>query len=106
MIVCVVLMRIADHVTRRDSKVQAKQAGEKLAAGPNGFKMVLSDRYLTLMAALVVLLNVVNTSGEYLFGRYVVEAANATYGSGPEGAIGTAALHRRDLRQLLHAIST
>ena len=27
-----------------------------------------------------------NTSGEYLFGRYVVETANATYGSGPEAA--------------------
>jgi len=33
-----------------------------------------------------VILNVVNTSGEYLFGRYVVEMANATHGSGPEGA--------------------
>ena len=31
--------------------------------------------------ALTVMLNVVNTSGEYLFGRYVVEQANAVYGS-------------------------
>jgi len=29
-------------------------------------------------------LNVVNTSGEYLFGRYVVSAAAATFGTGPE----------------------
>jgi AAA family ATP:ADP antiporter len=34
------------------------------------------------MALLVLFLNVVNTSGEYLFGRYVVEAANAAAGSG------------------------
>jgi AAA family ATP:ADP antiporter len=39
-----------------------------------------------LIAALVVLLNVVNTSGEYLFGRYVVEQANALHGTGPEFA--------------------
>jgi AAA family ATP:ADP antiporter len=32
-----------------------------------------------LIAALTVLLNVVNTSGEYLFGRYVVEQANALH---------------------------
>jgi AAA family ATP:ADP antiporter len=31
-------------------------------------------------------LNIVNTSGEYLFGRYVVDMANATYGTGPEAA--------------------
>ena len=37
-----------------------------------------------LIAALTILLNIVNTSGEYLFGRYVVETAHATYGSGPE----------------------
>ena len=44
--------------------------------------MILSDRYLMLIAALTVLLNVVNTSGEYLFGRYVVESANELFGSG------------------------
>ena len=44
--------------------------------------MILSDRYLMLIAVLTVLLNVVNTSGEYLFGRYVVDTAKAMYGDG------------------------
>jgi AAA family ATP:ADP antiporter len=79
--VCVLLARIADRVTARGEKAE-QQAKEKLPEGPSGFKMVLSDRYLTLMALLVLALNVVNTSGEYMFGRYVVEAATATYGSG------------------------
>jgi AAA family ATP:ADP antiporter len=35
-----------------------------------------------LIALLTVVLNVVNTSGEYLFGRYVVDAANARF-AGP-----------------------
>ena len=38
--------------------------------------MIFADRYLLLIALLTVLLNIVNTSGEYLFGRYVVEAAD------------------------------
>jgi len=84
LVICVVLMRIADAVTRRESKEQSKVAGQKLAPGPSGFSMILSNRYLTLIAALVVLLNVVNTCGEYLFGRYVVETANATFGSAPD----------------------
>ena len=37
--------------------------------------MIFADRYLMLIALLAVLLNVVNTTGEYLFGRYVVETA-------------------------------
>ena len=83
---CVVLARIVDRTTRRGATTaQAKQADEKLQGGPNGFAMIASDRYLMLIAALVVVLNVVNTSGEYLFGRYVVATAEATYGAGPEG---------------------
>ena len=42
--------------------------------------------YLALIGALVLVLNVVNTSGEYLFGRYIVSAATSLYGSGPESA--------------------
>ena len=55
-----------------------------LGGTQSGFAMIFSDRYLMLIAILTVLLNIVNTSGEYLFGRYVVETANARFGSGPE----------------------
>jgi AAA family ATP:ADP antiporter len=82
LVVCVVLARVANGAAmRREKSVQP--ADEKLKEGPSGFSMVLSDRYLTLMALLVLLLNVVNTSGEYLFGRYVVQAAESTFGTGP-----------------------
>jgi AAA family ATP:ADP antiporter len=40
-----------------------------------GFTLVLKDRYLLLIAFLLLLLNVVNTNGEYILGRMV--AANA-----------------------------
>src|SRR5581483_1754217 len=43
-----------------------------------GFQLLFRDRYLLLIAALVVLLNVVNSSGEFLLGKLVVtEAARA-----------------------------
>ena len=84
--ICVLLSRVVDRVTRREARGESVRADEKLATGPSGFSMILSDRYLTLIAVLTVLLNVVNTSGEYLFGRYVVETANATFGTGPETA--------------------
>ena len=43
-------------------------APEKLASG-GGFGLVLGNRYLRLIAALVILLNVVNTTGEYLVAK-------------------------------------
>ena len=42
-----------------------------------GFALVFRNRYLTLIAALLVLLNLVNTTGEYLLSTYASERANA-----------------------------
>jgi AAA family ATP:ADP antiporter len=84
LVVCVVLARIIDRVARRNTPRQASQADRRLAPGPSGFRMILADRYLMLIATLVVLLNVVSTSGEYLFGRYVVDEAAVRF-AGPEG---------------------
>ncbi len=84
--VCVLLARIVNRVTVRSEK-EKHSADEKLKEKPSGFAMIFSDRYLMLMALLVLFLNVVNSSGEYLFGRYVVNAANAAYGSGVDGEV-------------------
>ena len=84
LVLCVVLIRIADRMVQRGTPKLSARADQKLAEGPSGFRMILSDRYVLLIAALVVLLNVVNTSGEYLFGRYVVNNANTLYGTGAE----------------------
>jgi AAA family ATP:ADP antiporter len=43
----------------------------------NGFALVLRSRYLGLIALLLVLLNLVNTLGEYILGAEVVAAAQA-----------------------------
>jgi AAA family ATP:ADP antiporter len=59
--------------TRRASSAQVQTA----LAGPSGFALVFKSRYLSLIALLIVLLNVVNTTGEYLIARLVQQHATA-----------------------------
>jgi ATP:ADP antiporter, AAA family len=85
LVACVVLARLIARVTAKPpSASAAAPAPEEPLGDQNGFAMVFKDRYLLLIAILTLLLNVVNTTGEYLFGRYVVETAYAMHGSGPE----------------------
>ena len=79
LLVCAFLSRLVNRVTVRDATAKATPADDKPLGKGNGFAMIFSDRYLLLIALLAVLLNVVNTMGEYLFGRYVVETAMATH---------------------------
>jgi AAA family ATP:ADP antiporter len=68
---------------------QAAKAQEPLA-GPGGFTLLLRNPYLLLLAALLLILNVVNTTGEYLVGRTVLEtaAARATTPEAKEAIVG------------------
>ena len=90
LVVCAFLARLVYHL-RPHTEVSRAAAADKPLGREGGFSLIFADRYLTLIACLTVLLNIVNTSGEYLFGRYVVETAIATHGAGPEGAAARAA---------------
>jgi AAA family ATP:ADP antiporter len=68
-----VLYRVA---ARRSRGGEAPPAQAPIAGG-NGFALVLKSRYLTLIAALLVLLNLVNTVGEFILARAVVATADA-----------------------------
>jgi AAA family ATP:ADP antiporter len=86
LIACALLSTLVDRITARtESKAQAAEGGRPLGK-EGGFELIRKDRYLMLIAVLTVLLNVVNTSGEYLFGRYVVEQSLVEFGTGPETA--------------------
>jgi AAA family ATP:ADP antiporter len=78
-----VLNRMASGAPARGQKVAA--VAEQPLGKEGGFELIRKDRYLMLIALLTVLLNVVNTSGEYLFGRYVVDQANLLH-AGNEAA--------------------
>jgi AAA family ATP:ADP antiporter len=83
LVVCVLLARIIDRYARRNAPARdAGRVDEPLGEGKSAFGLLFSNRYLMLIAALVLLLNVVNTTGEYLFGKYVVQNAVAQFGSG------------------------
>ena len=88
------MAQLVDRLTTREASPAAAVDADKPVGGPGGFTLIRQDRYLMLIAALMVFVNLVNTSGEYLFGRYVVEQANALYGTGADAAAATGALRR------------
>jgi AAA family ATP:ADP antiporter len=57
-----------------------------------GFQLVLSQRYLLYIAMLVMVLNIVNTVGEFILGKLVVEQTAAAVAAGTAGGLDQAAL--------------
>ena len=70
---------------------QAEAApGESAGApmrGRSGFALVFADRYLLLIAGLMVLYNLVNTNGEYILGHTVVSLYTAQHGAAATGGL-------------------
>jgi ATP:ADP antiporter, AAA family len=70
-------------VRRVDAKKENKPVkAEKPLNGKGGFGLVLSNRYLMLIALMVLTLNLVNSLGEYVLGQMVVEDAKAAVAAG------------------------
>jgi len=75
-------------VVNRDTartKVSAAAGGTTQATlgRSDGFSLVFANRYILLIAVLLVVLNVVNTVGEYLLSHLVVEHASALAAADP-----------------------
>jgi len=75
---------ITNVIDRRETDRRAARATAPAAAaaakpaktsGTNGFRMVFQTKYLLLMALMLMLLNWVNTTGEYILGSIVKEQA-------------------------------
>ena len=62
----------------------AKPVMKKTGAG-NAFAMVFRTRYLLLIAAMLMLLNWVNTTGEYILGSIVARSADAAAATSGQG---------------------
>jgi AAA family ATP:ADP antiporter len=64
----------------RGSSAVREAAAEPL--GPEGgFELIARDRYLMWIAVLIVLLNVVNTTGQYILNRLIISEAVARFGT-------------------------
>lgn len=74
----VLLLHLALYrvVAARMAAKAGRPAAEPIKAG-NGFALVLKSPYLRLVALLLVILNIVNTVGEYILGQAVVAHADA-----------------------------
>jgi AAA family ATP:ADP antiporter len=87
-----VLHLLLYRVVSRRVASGAAPAREPMKPG-NGFALVLKSHYLRLIALFLVLLNIVNTVGEYILGQAVVSTSNAQLASNPgfnkEAFIGT-----------------
>ncbi len=68
-------------VNRRETLGAAARPSALVGSG--GFALVFRSRYLMLMALVLVILNIVNTTGEYILGRSVVTHADAMAAGDP-----------------------
>jgi AAA family ATP:ADP antiporter len=69
------------------------------------FRLVFEDRYLLLVALLALVLNWVNTTGEYILGRTVAGAAEAAVAGGTAGGLSIAEYIGRFYSQFFFAVN-
>ena len=70
------VIRIVHHRDRGESRQSAVKAEQPMQDRRGGFTLVARDRYLLLIAILLLVLNFVNTNGEYILGRVVTGEAH------------------------------
>ncbi len=61
-----------------------KELASRTLSSDGGFQLIFRDRYLMLIAALILVLNIVNSTGEFLLGKVVIAEANRIVGAAPE----------------------
>ena len=77
-----IFLTVVSH--RRDAARSEKRAeeAEKPLGKEGGFSLVVRNRYLLLIASLILLLNLVNTTGEFVLGKFVETQAQELHGAG------------------------
>ena len=95
---CMILTNVI-HIREKKAKASqtediAAQAGPPTASpdskdetmkGRSGFLLVFADRYLLYIGLLMLLVNLVNTTGEYILGKTVVNLYGASHGAAAGG---------------------
>jgi len=90
--ICMVLtnlVNLREKAHAKDRAAAGKEAEpdktEGGISGKNGFALVLADKYLLMIGLLMLLVNLVNTTGEYILGKTVVDLFAA--GGGAAGGV-------------------
>ncbi len=69
-------------VFKRPEAADPSSEEEQKLSGDGGFQLVLQRKYLRMLALLLLMLNLVNTTGEYILASYVEEMAAEAVASG------------------------
>jgi AAA family ATP:ADP antiporter len=72
--ICILITNVV-HARERDQAGEKKDHAEKPLGKEGGFKLVVTQRYLFFIALLIIVLNLVNTTGEYILGKTVTKEA-------------------------------
>ena len=83
---CVLLVALSTTlmVNAREAKrahPEVHDASKETLGPQGGFELIFRDRYLLWIAVLIVLLNIVNTTGGYVLNRLIVGEAAARFGT-------------------------
>jgi AAA family ATP:ADP antiporter len=78
LVCCAMLVSVNRIAVRNAVPEMASHATQKLEQG-DGFKLIFQNRYLLWIAVLTVILNVVNSTGEFLLGNLVSGQAQQYY---------------------------
>jgi AAA family ATP:ADP antiporter len=81
LIVCVGLT-IISHRREAARSAKKREDAEKPLGKEGGFRLIMKHRYLFLIAILILLLNLVNTTGEFVLGKFVENEAVRIHGEG------------------------
>jgi AAA family ATP:ADP antiporter len=76
LVACIALTFIGARAAKKVSEHEEDKQETPLEK-EGGFKLVMSVKYLRLIAIMIVVYNLVNTTGEYILGSVVTEAAKA-----------------------------
>jgi ATP:ADP antiporter, AAA family len=83
LLVCALLTNVVDLREKGTGSPKRR----RIAGGRSGFALVFSNRYLFLIAMLMLLYNLVNTTGEYILGKTVVTVYEKTHGAAAAGGL-------------------
>jgi len=87
---CIVLTNVI-HVRESHRRVASSTVPTEPEVAPvgkeGGFQLVFGSRYLLLIAGLMLLVNLVNTTGEFILGEKVSRVAAATVAAGESGGL-------------------
>ncbi len=76
-----------DRAEAKGAPAAAASPDESRVRGRSGFALVFGDRYLLLIAGLMLISNLVNTNGEYILSKTVVSLFAKTHGAAALGGI-------------------